>query len=101
QADTRAHASEARRKDVVRGLNQRPSRERSARGLAASRGRATMTAAAATPPAPTTARPARTPVPAPGKAAPTDASGANAALSISPSMTSERASARTPAGQPG
>jgi hypothetical protein len=52
QADTSTHASEARRNEVVRGLNQRPSRKRKARRLAARRGRATITAAAAPPPAP-------------------------------------------------
>src|SRR5205085_7111234 len=82
QADTSAHASDARRNDVVRGLNQRPSRKRRARSLADRRGRATITAAAATPPAATTASPMRAPLPAPERATPTEASGARAALSI-------------------
>src|SRR5579884_2466883 len=64
-----------------------------ARRLAARRRRATTTVAAAIP--------ARTPVPAPGRTAPTKASGARAALSINPSITTESASARTPAGHIG
>src|SRR5207302_5170648 len=98
QADTSAHASDARRNDVVRGLNQRPSRKRRARSLADRRGRATITAAAATPPAATTASPMRAPLPAPERATPTEASGARASLSINPSMTLGMASARTLSG---
>src|SRR5204862_2664252 len=48
-----------------------------------------------------TASATRAAAPAPGKATATAASGASAALSIRPSMTSERPIARRPAGQPG
>src|SRR5207247_9483688 len=49
----------------------------------------------------TTTRPAHTPFPAPPTTAAARASGAKAALSIGPSMTRERQSARTPQGQGG
>jgi hypothetical protein len=49
QPETNAHACVARYSEVVRGLNQRPSRKRRARLLPARRGRATITAEAACP----------------------------------------------------
>src|SRR5205809_5542830 len=59
QPITNAHACVARYTEVVRGLNQRPSRKRRARSLPARRGRATITAAAAIPAPATTASAAR------------------------------------------
>ena len=82
--------------DVVRGLNQRPSRKRRARSLPARRGSA-RSPRRRDPGSGYDREPARAPIPAPGKAAATAASGASAALSIRPSMTSERLIARKPA----
>ena len=97
-ANTSTHASDAACNDVVRGRSQRPIRKRRTRLLVAIRGMATMSAAAAKPAPAMSARPRRTAVEWPGTTAAARASGAKAALSISPSMKSERQSARTPAG---
>src|SRR6266513_4756959 len=80
QPKTNPHACVARYSEVVRGLNQRPSRKRRARVLPARRGRATITAAAAIPAPATTASATRAAAPAPGKATATAASGVSAAL---------------------
>jgi hypothetical protein len=71
------------------------------RSLVAKRGSARIRAAAATPATATRASAARMAIPGPGNTAAAKASGARATLSIRPSMTSERQSTRTPAGQRG
>src|SRR5436190_4460687 len=70
QADTSAHACEANRREVVRGLSQPPSRKRRKRSVAARRGSARINVAAMRPAAATTASPARRLEPTPGRTAP-------------------------------